>query len=248
MVEHRHDMINDKMGKSSTTDRRGGWALTTGRNDPCPCGSGKKYKKCCIDKDPEHVKGQRRGLAELLDQALAMAERGQITQSIDTGEEIWQVIQQQNVTQVTAVPALRSKLRVWLSDYHDLLHNAMYTDRKMAGRCLNFIDDVLVRFKDWVSEEEASLRAARGDALFLMGHFVEGDEVFAALHHRYPNDPWPLIWWGDQYNPVFRWALPQPDKAVSLYQKARAMDEADDGIRRRWDDLMAWRSQNGIAP
>jgi uncharacterized protein len=21
-----------------------------GRNDPCPCGSGKKYKKCCMDK------------------------------------------------------------------------------------------------------------------------------------------------------------------------------------------------------
>lgn len=21
-----------------------------GRNDPCPCGSGKKYKKCCEDK------------------------------------------------------------------------------------------------------------------------------------------------------------------------------------------------------
>lgn len=24
---------------------------TPGRNDPCPCGSGKKYKNCCIDKD-----------------------------------------------------------------------------------------------------------------------------------------------------------------------------------------------------
>jgi preprotein translocase subunit SecA len=24
--------------------------LKTGRNDPCPCGSGKKYKKCCLDK------------------------------------------------------------------------------------------------------------------------------------------------------------------------------------------------------
>ena len=23
-----------------------------GRNDPCPCGSGKKYKKCCIGKEP----------------------------------------------------------------------------------------------------------------------------------------------------------------------------------------------------
>jgi uncharacterized protein YecA (UPF0149 family) len=21
-----------------------------GRNDPCPCGSGKKYKKCCMSK------------------------------------------------------------------------------------------------------------------------------------------------------------------------------------------------------
>ncbi|WP_300458011.1 SEC-C metal-binding domain-containing protein [Desulfobacula sp.] len=22
-------------------------AVTVGRNDPCPCGSGKKFKKCC---------------------------------------------------------------------------------------------------------------------------------------------------------------------------------------------------------
>jgi uncharacterized protein YecA (UPF0149 family) len=22
-----------------------------GRNDPCPCGSGKKYKKCCLLKE-----------------------------------------------------------------------------------------------------------------------------------------------------------------------------------------------------
>jgi hypothetical protein len=25
-----------------------------GRNEPCHCGSGKKYKKCCMDKDREH--------------------------------------------------------------------------------------------------------------------------------------------------------------------------------------------------
>ena len=24
---------------------------TIGRNDPCHCGSGKKYKKCCMAKD-----------------------------------------------------------------------------------------------------------------------------------------------------------------------------------------------------
>ena len=26
-------------------------AAKVGPNDPCPCGSGKKYKKCCMQKD-----------------------------------------------------------------------------------------------------------------------------------------------------------------------------------------------------
>ncbi len=34
-----------------------------GRNDPCPCGSGKKYKKCCMDKDIE-AERQARAKAE----------------------------------------------------------------------------------------------------------------------------------------------------------------------------------------
>ena len=29
----------------------GGKSQKVGRNDPCPCGSGKKYKKCCLGKD-----------------------------------------------------------------------------------------------------------------------------------------------------------------------------------------------------
>jgi tetratricopeptide (TPR) repeat protein len=34
----------------------------TGRNDPCPCGSGKKYKKCCLAKD-EEAHRQRQAIA-----------------------------------------------------------------------------------------------------------------------------------------------------------------------------------------
>jgi hypothetical protein len=32
--------------------------MKTGRNDPCPCGSGKKYKKCCLAKDQETSLGR----------------------------------------------------------------------------------------------------------------------------------------------------------------------------------------------
>ena len=32
--------------------------MNVGRNDPCPCGSGKKYKRCCLAQDEatEHAK------------------------------------------------------------------------------------------------------------------------------------------------------------------------------------------------
>jgi tetratricopeptide (TPR) repeat protein len=33
---------------------------TIGRNDPCPCQSGKKYKKCCISRDEARASEQRR--------------------------------------------------------------------------------------------------------------------------------------------------------------------------------------------
>ena len=41
-------------GAYEDTDNEGAAATSAprvGRNDPCPCGSGKKYKKCCMNKD-----------------------------------------------------------------------------------------------------------------------------------------------------------------------------------------------------
>src|SRR2546427_8896440 len=29
--------------------------MSVGRNDPCPCGSGKKYKKCCLPRETAPV-------------------------------------------------------------------------------------------------------------------------------------------------------------------------------------------------
>jgi uncharacterized protein YecA (UPF0149 family) len=34
----------DEVSEVATVRRKG---KKVGRNDPCPCGSGKKYKKCC---------------------------------------------------------------------------------------------------------------------------------------------------------------------------------------------------------
>lgn len=43
--DHGHD--HGQHHHAAETFVRGGPKV--GRNDPCPCGSGKKHKKCCLD-------------------------------------------------------------------------------------------------------------------------------------------------------------------------------------------------------
>ncbi len=35
-----------------------------GRNDPCPCGSGRKYKHCCLEKDEAKARAASTNAAE----------------------------------------------------------------------------------------------------------------------------------------------------------------------------------------
>ncbi len=46
-------MGSAKSTATTTAPRRPGGKI--GRNDPCPCGSGKKYKKCCLPKEESQV-------------------------------------------------------------------------------------------------------------------------------------------------------------------------------------------------
>jgi preprotein translocase subunit SecA len=43
-----------RSGKTAPKTKRDEAGKKLGRNDPCPCGSGKKYKKCCWDSDHGH--------------------------------------------------------------------------------------------------------------------------------------------------------------------------------------------------
>ena len=57
---------------------RAGGLMTgkVGRNDPCPCGSGRKYKKCCqesFDEKDFHYRRWRRVEADLIPELFAYA-------------------------------------------------------------------------------------------------------------------------------------------------------------------------------
>jgi len=46
------EKTSDTLARGTTMRRA---VAKVGRNDPCPCGSGKKYKHCCIEKDNERL-------------------------------------------------------------------------------------------------------------------------------------------------------------------------------------------------
>lgn len=49
--EEEDDFENEYCGKcSACTSNKQVRVIKIGRNEPCPCGSSKKYKKCCLDK------------------------------------------------------------------------------------------------------------------------------------------------------------------------------------------------------
>ncbi len=55
LLKHKHPELYKTLGKvfnqdtASIIDKSSFIKKAIGRNDPCPCGSGKKYKDCCID-------------------------------------------------------------------------------------------------------------------------------------------------------------------------------------------------------
>lgn len=46
-VEERKDILDARHGNEDAVKQKPVQAVKIGRNDPCPCGSGKKYKHCC---------------------------------------------------------------------------------------------------------------------------------------------------------------------------------------------------------
>ena len=86
-----------------------------GRNDPCPCGSGKKYKKCCLNKPEEEVVRKFRASSSNQDLELSDTQRA----------EIIRLVKQDNI--VMAIKRVRDFTGVGLKAAKD------YVDRFRVG-------------------------------------------------------------------------------------------------------------------
>ncbi len=94
----------------------------TGRNDPCPCGSGKKYKRCCQEKDEAAISATR-AAAHAAQQAECDARAKSIAQRMEALDELHELTDASNAVV-------------------DMVHAGKLDEAEVAAR------DLLVRFPD----------------------------------------------------------------------------------------------------
>lgn len=76
---------------------------SVGRNDPCPCGSGLKYKKCCLPKDREKEESGSEATSESLEETGYLPEDLQEEQGEQEDQEVEPQMEYEEVSDDEAV-------------------------------------------------------------------------------------------------------------------------------------------------
>lgn len=135
-------------------------STNVGRNDPCPCGSGKKYKHCCLRKDRE----RRQAMWQASEAAPAIPEP---SGPVDY-EDIAAVRQYINTMLPQIDPATARELQPMLSELERAdAYIEMAARVEAAGRRL---DDHYDEFKALAEDSETMID--RAEALFLEERFA----------------------------------------------------------------------------
>ena len=221
----------------------------TSRNAPCPCGSGKKYKKCCLDKDKVRERESKAGKAGaagvqqegavrsrpareiqgLISEAANFAMNNKPVEMCLAMSEAWERLKKEKPPEINSLKALDRhfcddfQIYNMLQEYEMELGNAGADDpsfyEKRLGYCQEFLN-LLPNSEPLVLE---NMGRAKGETLFALGRLEEGDKVFEQLVQEFPKSPWPYISWGDMYC-GYRNSVTDYKKAESIYREALTKD------------------------
>lgn len=196
-----------------------------GRNEPCPCGSGKKYKKCCIDKDITEVETSifkpLHKIDVIIEEGNGFLAQGKAKEACLTWEKAWEEVKKVLTPEIRSVSQLDRFIGSdggvfnWCQDYEMELGNVGVKDpsffKKRITYCREFVE--LLPESDSLIIE--NMRRAEAESYFALGEKDEGEKAFKALIKDFPNSAWVYIGWGDMY-----WLYQISDKIPCDYEKA----------------------------
>ena len=131
--------------------------IKTGRNDPCPCGSGKKYKRCCLEQDRQGQQVVRAAAAAALAaRHAADDELGEWADALDTASNA--VVDLVHAGQLDQAEQAAHALIVDYPDVHDghdrlgMVYEALGEQQKAADCYRKVIELVRAHPGDYDAE------------------------------------------------------------------------------------------------
>ncbi|MFN2340131.1 MAG: SEC-C metal-binding domain-containing protein [Halanaerobium sp.] len=207
-----------------------------GRNDTCPCGSGKKYKNCCIDKKDLNIKRDKE-LAEKIIQGYNLAAVNRCADACDIWLDVWNYLKKRfgpngfkNIDRASEDFKGDVYLSSWIGDLEMHLHNAGLKNKDYFKKRINFCQDIFQSLPKSDEEIIRNMKRAEAASYFYLGDIEKGDQKFQQLITEYPNWAWGYIGWGDIYG-IAR-VVPDPEKAEKIYRMAfdAELEEKEDSL------------------
>jgi hypothetical protein len=167
-----------------------------GRNDPCPCGSGRKYKHCCLgrERSPQRVETpESRRIEDLLDAGYDLVRADRFGEACDAWAEAWRMISARLRPSMRSCDEAREAysgkhvLFNWIQDYAEALQNAAIKDRGKAEAGIAFCADVLARFPAEDALTRENFRGDLGVLHFKAGRPEQGQKVLQGLIRDLPH-------------------------------------------------------------
>jgi tetratricopeptide (TPR) repeat protein len=227
-----------------------------GRNDPCPCGSGKKYKKCCLGKNspvglfagaPRENK-ELIELNNLLKRGYELVEKGDAPAGCDTWLTFWQILKTYHIPAMKSIEDAQKIyefdqfLSNWCQDLMMALEDAARDEGKYYEKLITYCEEFCKLFPDTDKHIMENIKRSKAEAYFGLGKPERGEELFKALISEYPDSVWAYIGWGDMYY-LYRLNENIPadyDKAKSIYEEALKKDlDGKEEVLRRLEELRA---------
>lgn len=155
----------------------------TGRNDPCPCGSGKKYKKCCEAKQPAYATNAKNAGAasqQLLD-AVALHQAGDLDAAAAAYRDILRAApDDSDALHYLGVLAFQKQ---HYGDAAALIEQAIALKGDTPAFHCN-LGNARMRLPDHAAARRAYEEACRLDPRFAVAHFGLSNALLAGGHVR----------------------------------------------------------------
>ena len=205
---------------------------TIGRNDPCPCGSGKKYKKCCMNKvviKEELGPFMSRGYGYLIQEDSISA--------CNEWLKAFDLLKQQVSPEIKSIsdgdkqfPQLIEPLFNWCQDLGEELVNAAYEDKSYYEKLIQYVDEFCAQFPESDASILLNMKLNRAEAFFGLGNEEKGDAAFEKVIEEYPHSVWGYVRWGDMYG-LFCNDQKDKEKAEQIYRRSLnvKLDEGEEG-------------------